>query len=254
VRLHLTNRLNCGFTLIEVLIALALSVMLVGMLSSSLHTYAISTAAGQKHIADKQLSESVYQFVGDQLRQVVPLLLRSGRERNVLFHGDDNRITYVGHIPHHRSAGGLHRNSLVVDGLPPHQTLLFNYERLSVDAEFDITTFVESTDNGGSKTLISDARSIEFAYFGAKEAKEDPGWTTEWSVKDRLPQLVRLRIDNGREQSPDEITVPLYANASSKSVALTIGNSAPTSINEMLRQQAAASSREEPAPQREARQ
>ncbi len=254
MRLHLRNRFNCGFTLVEVLIALALSVMLVGMLFSSLHTYAISTTAGQKHLAEKQLSESVYQFVGDQLRQVVPLVLRSGRERNVLFHGNDHRLTYVGHIPHHRSAGGLHRNSLIVDGLPPHQTLLFNYERLSVDAEFDITTFVEATDTENSKILISEARSIEFAYFGAKETDEDPGWTTEWSVKDRLPQLVRVRIDNGKAQSPDEITVPLYANASSKSVALTIGNSAPASINEMLRQQAAASSREETAPQGQARQ
>ena len=224
MHLHFRIRFNYGFTLIEVLVALALSGMLVGMLSSSLHTYAISTVAGQKHLADKQLSENVYQFIGDQLRQVVPLLFRSGKERTVLFYGDDKRITYVGHIPHHRSAGGLHKNSLVVDGLPPHQTLFFHYERLSVGAEFDIMEFFEATDTTGNETLISEVRSIEFAYFGAKKANDDLNWTEEWPVKDRLPKLVRLRIDHGKEQSPDEIIIPLYANTFSKSVALTIDN------------------------------
>lgn len=84
--------------------------------------------------------------------------------------------------------------------------------------------FFEATDTTGNETLISEVRSIEFAYFGAKKANDDLNWTEEWPVKDRLPKLVRLRIDHGKEQSPDDIIIPLYANTFSKSVALTIDN------------------------------
>jgi prepilin-type N-terminal cleavage/methylation domain-containing protein len=244
---QIETRFNTGFTLVEVLIALSLSVLLAGLLFSSLHTYALSATAGQKHLATKQISESVYQFISDQLRQVVPLVLRTDRERNVLFHGNDRELIYIGHIPHHRSAGGLHRNSLEIDGLPPHQSLLFNYERLNVDAEFDLTTFVEAAE-GTEKTLIDDVRSIEFAYFGAEHDGDEPGWSAEWTIKDRLPQLVRVRFDYDNRKLPDEITIPLHANLTSKRVALGIGNSTPGSINELLRQLAPTSNRDGKGP------
>lgn len=231
-------RTSVGFTLIEVLIALSLSLVLAGMLFSSLHTYALSSAAGQTHLAAKQVSESVYQFIGDQLRESVPLALTADRRRNVLFHGDGEKIVYIGHIPRHRSAGGLHKNSLVIDGTPPHQSLIFTYERLNVDAAFGMDAFVE-TSSGTAKTLITDARSIEYGYFGIAEDEEVQSWATEWSNNDRLPELIRIRIDRENEPSPTDIVVPIYANAMSKRAAMSIGTVKPTTLNGRRQQRAA---------------
>ena len=214
---------SLGFTLIEVLIALSLSVILAALLFSSLHTYASAAAAGQKHLTAKQVGESVYQFIDAQLRETVPLTLRTERERNLLFHGDERQVVFVGYIPSHRSAGGLHKNSLAIEGYPPRQSLVFSYARLIVDEATDFAAFAD-TSNGTSRTLITDANAIELEYFGALDDKEDLGWSTEWSRTDRLPQLVRIRIDRANKSFPDEIVVPIYANTMSRRAALTINS------------------------------
>jgi len=241
------NRSNHGFTLIEVLIALSLSLILASLLFSSLHTYALGAAAGQKHLTAKQISESVYQFIGDQLREAVPLALIAGRERNVLFHGDVEQIVYVGQIPSHRAAGGLHKNSLEIDGIAPHQSLIFNYERLIVDEEFDMAAFIE-TGTSTEKKLIEDARSIEFEYFGVDGDRSDPNWSTEWSINDRLPELIRIRIDRGGNHPRDNIIVPIYANVMSKRVALSIRSFRPTGLTDRFRRRAAAHDQNGTAP------
>ncbi len=215
------HSISAGFTLIEVLIALSLSVVLAAMLFSSLHTYALGTAAGQDHLAAKQVSESVYQFIGDQIREVVPLVLRTGRERHLLFRGDQRQITYVGYIPSHRSAGGLHKNTLTIEGHPPHQSLVFSYERLHIDNAFDLARFADHS-IGDNRTLITDAEAIELEYFGVLGENDDPMWSSEWPQADRLPLLVRLRIERKNKRSPDELVVPIYANAMSKRTAMTV--------------------------------
>lgn len=223
-----------GFTLIEVLIALSLSVILAAMLFSSLHTYALGTAAGQTHLAAKQTSASVYQFIGDQLRGSVPLTLRLEGERRLLFLGNDRRVVYIGHIPRHRSAGGLHKNSLVIEGQAPHQSLVFSYERLVVDEAFGIAAFTEPG-TGISKTLIADARAIEFEYFGPQNENEDSAWSTEWSRNDLLPALVRVRVSRSNKQTLDDMVIPIYANTASKRAALTIGTQRSSKQNDVLR-------------------
>jgi prepilin-type N-terminal cleavage/methylation domain-containing protein len=218
------HRFKRGFTLIEVLIALALSVMLAALLFSALHTYVLSASAGHKHVAARQLSESVSQFIRDQLREAVPLVLNTGGKRHILFYGDERKIACVGYIPSHRSAGGLHHNSLVISGTPPKQTLSFTYERLAVDYQYDLKAFSD-VDTSGGRTLV-EARLIEFEYFGTAGIRADTGWFGKWPVDDRLPELIRIRFEKTDAQSAPDIVVPIYANAATNHIALSIGQRA----------------------------
>jgi len=220
------NHHSLGFTLIEMLIALSLSVILAAMLFSSLHTYAVSTKAGQLRFNARQMSGTVYQFISNQLRESIPLSLRVGRSRVLLFHGDNRQIIYVGHIPHHRSTGGLHKNSIMIEGESPKQSLIFSYERLAVERIFDLKTFIENTPDNPN-TLITDAHAIELEYFGVPEKNADPNWFSEWSRTDELPQLIRLRIEKSTEVSPVEIVLPVYANTVSRRAALTLDTATP---------------------------
>tara|TARA_Y100000590_G_scaffold257086_1_gene288728 strand:- start:675 stop:1325 length:651 start_codon:yes stop_codon:yes gene_type:complete len=215
-----------GFTLLEMLIALSLSVILAAMLFSSLHTYAVGTKAGQLHFNAKQSSGHIYQFISNQLRESIPLSLKVGRKRDLLFHGDNRQIIYVGHVPRHRSIGGLHKNSIIIDGETPRQSLIFSYERLAADGLFDIGTFVEKTPSN-SNVLIADAHAIELEYFGVTAKNTNPNWVSQWPRTDRLPQLIRLRIEKSTEAPPIEIVLPVYANKMSRRAELTLDTSTP---------------------------
>ncbi len=230
---------NRGFTLIEVLIALALSVLLVALLFSALHTYTLGATVAVEQVAGKQLAESIYQFIGGQLREAVPLILNTSRERDVLFYGDERKIVYIGHIPRHRSAGGLHKNSLVVSGTPPRQTLTFSYERLVIDDRFDRKAFI-AEDTGTPHTLGETVSSIEFSYFGAVKLHEDPEWFGEWQVQDRLPELVRIRIESTSATRSLDFVVPIYTNAPIKHIASPTGRRGDPSPNELSQNQAEA--------------
>jgi prepilin-type N-terminal cleavage/methylation domain-containing protein len=225
-------RFKRGFTLIEVLIALALSVMLAALLFNALHTYALTAATGHKHVAARQLSESIFQFIRAQLREAVPLVVNTGDARQILFYGDERKIAFVGYIPSHRSAGGLHHNLLEISGTPPNQTLSFTYERLAVDGDFALETFAD-IDTGDARTLM-DAASIEFEYFGTAGSRADREWSRNWSGGDRLPELIRIRIDMAHDLPATDIVVPIYGNTAPNHIALSIGQGAKWSLDDLL--------------------
>ncbi|TDJ60325.1 MAG: prepilin-type N-terminal cleavage/methylation domain-containing protein [Proteobacteria bacterium] len=226
------NRFKRGFTLIEVLIALALSVMLATLLFGALHTYVISATAGHQLVAARQITESVTQFMTNQLRETVPLMVNTRAGRHLLFYGDERKIVYVGYIPSHRSAGGLHLNSLVIGGMAPNQTLNFAYERLNIDDEFDLESIVEA-DTDNSRTLL-EAPLIEFENFGAVGTDTETQWIGNWSNDDRLPELIRIRIENDNGRPSLDRVVPILANVTAKYVALSLGQPAKWTLNDLI--------------------
>ena len=235
-------RFKRGFTLIEVLIAMALSIMLAALLFNALHTYVLTAATGHKRVAARQLFESVSQFIRDQLREAVPLVVNTGAGRQILFYGDERKIAYVGYIPSHRSAGGLHHNSLAISGTPPNQTLSFTYERLAVDGRFDLETFAD-IDTSAARTLV-EAASIEFEYFGAAGIRADRGWSGNWSGDDRLPELIRIRFKMADDLSATDIVIPIYGNAVTNHIALSIGQGAKWSLDALIPGRSGASRRQ----------
>jgi len=57
----------------------------------------------------------------------------------------------------------------------------------------------ELADGGAviSRTLLTDAQSVEFAYFGAARADKVnklPRWRDDWVNETALPQLIRIRV------------------------------------------------------------
>ncbi|MGR9091472.1 MAG: hypothetical protein ACU85U_12905, partial [Gammaproteobacteria bacterium] len=213
---------SAGFTLVEVLIALTLTVVMSGLLVSALHTFAKSSAVGQAHLEAQQQRESVRHFLRQQLSGMVPLFFGSAAERVILFFADHEKIVFVGGVPSHRAPGGLHKNVLFREGRSPEQKLQYAYKRLVVDEAFDGEGFKSIDDEMDVRTLASHAEAIEFDYFGAIEADAETQWHDEWRGPNRLPELIRIRIEAGDDGHIDELIVPVYANSPSGHVALSI--------------------------------
>ncbi len=233
-----------GFTLVEVLIALALTALMTGLLFEALHTYAKIGTAGREHIARKEQTSSVRQFVATQLRETVPFALRDGTKLQTLFYADEDGLIYVGGIPGYRSSGGLHRNALYADRDGDAIELAFAYERLEADDDGHYDSFAEGPP-ANSRALLTGLSSLTFSYFGTSGSDNEPAWQERWEATDELPQLVRIRLtdDDGRTET---IVTRIYNHQPVNHIALaaaqgpTVRRAARTRANAPLPDPAAA--------------
>lgn len=202
MHLRAVNYSERGFTLVEVLIALALTALMAGLLFEALHTYTKIGAAGREHIARKEQTSSVRQFVATQLRETVPFAVRDGRKLQTLFYADEDGLTYVGGVPSYRSSGGLHRNALYAERDGDTIKLAFAYERLVADDDGHYDSFAEGPP-ANSRALLTGLSSLTFSYFGTSESDNELRWRERWEATDELPQLVRIRLtdDSGRTET-----------------------------------------------------
>lgn len=221
MRARFSRSQHAGFTLVEVLIALALSLLLITLLFNALHTYASSTKRSQRLIAERQLDESIRHFLRKQLYEIVPLVVRTKKGREVLFAGDATSLSYIGRIPSHRSPGGLHSNVLSISRERGNTVLRFAYERFNADANLDRDAVTRASSDT-QRILIEQTEPIAFAYFGVEEAGQEATWRDAWKVTERLPQLIRIRFADDESRTRDLI-VPIHASPSSTHIAMNIG-------------------------------
>lgn len=210
-----------GFTLVEVLIALTLTVVMSGLLFGSLHTFTKSGRVAQAHLAAKEHARSAQQFLRTQLREIVPLSVQESRTLKHLFYADEKTIIFVSHIPRHRSAGGLHRNALFVKKTDSAETLSFGYERLQPLDDETYDNFSEDLP-ANTRALIEGAETITFDFFGRLQPDDDPTWHDRWDDSAQLPELARIQIERAQPTTLETIVTRIYTPVPTKHIALTL--------------------------------
>ncbi|MFT4585035.1 MAG: general secretion pathway protein J [Gammaproteobacteria bacterium] len=212
-----------GFTLVEVLIALTLTAVLVGLLFEALHTYAIANSVGYAHVQAHETASSLRAFMRKQLREIVPLSINTSAGQELFFRGEAHTVSYSGRIPSHRAPGGLYRLSFVIEGSSPDQSLTFRYARIpdpEALAQEDIFDFSDAAE----KVMVESATSMSFEYFGVEEDDADAQWLDNWQRHDQIPEMVRIRIQARDSELESILTAPVYANLDTKRKALRIIN------------------------------
>ena len=98
-----------GFTLVELLLAVTLMSILLGLAYGGLRAATRATQSGQALLEASGSVRSAHQFVRRQLNQMQPLpfeMLGDGEDTRVVFQGDDRRIQFVGPMPGYLGQGG----------------------------------------------------------------------------------------------------------------------------------------------------
>ena len=153
-------------------------------------------SAEQIEIADELRLTS--RFIRKNLAQTVPLIWINEKERKIAFAGTSDEINFVAPLPSHRGGGGLSLLTLKT-GEREEDNKLMLYYRMAVPEHqsFDINLY----DNEINSVVLADAiDTIEFSYFGSENPDITPDWHDDWNIEDRLPLLVRLKI-NSTERS-----------------------------------------------------
>lgn len=183
-----------GFSLIEVLLAVALLAMGVTIASAALRG-AVASVQRAEGLADQvDQVRSVQQFLRRHLTAAQPLgwnpedraddLLVQER---YLVQGEPDGLRFVSAMPGYLSQGGPYLHTLrLVSGRSDL--------RLEFDHELLIGGQLIAGDDRAPVLLLDGIAAAQFEYFGLDDDGEATGWQTQWPYPSRLPQLVRLDL------------------------------------------------------------
>lgn len=172
----LCRQRNTGFTLIEVILALALTAMLLGLLSTGV--YIVSDDWNRNtDVLDQTLDEALAVLQIDRALQGAFPHSYTNREnlsREIYFRGEDDYLSWVSTVSPQRAPG------------------LTTWELFSIDDEGVYLNLVPAfSDNPQERLEIADPQlilpgyDIEFSYL-YEELDENLEWTGEWSGTERL--------------------------------------------------------------------
>ena len=188
---------TAGFTLVELLLAITLMSILLGLTYTGLRAATRATERGEKILASGGEIRAAHQFLHRQLNQMLPLpfYVEGGRQEvRYVFEGDANHIQFVAPMPGYLGAGG------------PQVQLL----ELAHDNEGNVLQFSNALLQGFEQQnlydrppviLLKNVDSAGFEFLGRDQDGELTGWVSSWDQQDILPVAVRLAVDFSEEST-----------------------------------------------------
>ncbi len=185
------HRHMAGFTLVELLLAITLMSILLGLTYTGLRAATRSSQRGELMLAAGSELRASHQFIRRQLNQMLPLSFAETNDAQalrVVFAGDARRILFVAPMPGYLGAGGPQVQLIeVVNGDDDELVVQFSHALLqgfSEDRLYDRDPVI----------LLEGVDSAGFEFLGQDEEGGLTGWTTSWDQQDKLPVAVRLDL------------------------------------------------------------
>lgn len=192
-----------GFTLIEVLVSLALFALILTLLPGSLKLGRRAwEAAGD--IGDRANAEAALSFAGQRLAEAMPLV-QAGPDGTLglAFKGSARTVSFIAPFDGGPMGPGPYR--LEFDTPQDRAAVLRVFPPKAARGEPDPPLL--------ERSLGEDIAGLAFRYFGAPSAEEAKGWQPEWTRTDRLPDLIEMTATRlrpaGTAASPTRVELKL---------------------------------------------
>lgn len=184
-----------GFTLLEVLAAMALLSLLLLGIWSGIHTATLSIRSGQRFAERTDAVRSAQDFLRRELAQASSQPWSSQSDGSaVVFTGSPRELRFVAPLPGYLGKLGpqLQTLRLVPDGTSRGYRLEVGFALLPPDGS-------PPKPLGKPQVLLTGIRRGEFSYRGFDDQRHPTGWKMRWGAPERVPALVRvdLEMDHG---------------------------------------------------------
>jgi prepilin-type N-terminal cleavage/methylation domain-containing protein len=195
------TRGDAGFTLVEVLVALALTGLCVAMFPGMLRlgTRAWEAQGELERAGDAGLALLA---VEQKLAAALPLsdLDPETRRQRFGFSGDQRRLAFVAASDNGPSGAGVYRWHLEPASIQDTGLML----RVALFG-------AGSSAAAETRLLVRDATPVRFRYHGSQPLGDEPAqWHDAWTRVDGLPGLVEITIDSaGPQRAPRRLLVAL---------------------------------------------
>jgi prepilin-type N-terminal cleavage/methylation domain-containing protein len=183
-----------GFTLIEVVVALALSAFVAVIL---LHGVRLAASGFERHTRAAERLDT-RQSLDDILRRTLGSAAVVPRSAGGEFNGGPDSIEFLGIVED--SGPGLYRIALAVDRTRQDRPLILRRQLMNVAAD----------PRGAASILASGVRNFRLAYFGTAGSDPDPAWQYRWESMSQLPLMVRVTLDSDGDPPHPAIIVRLW--------------------------------------------
>ena len=204
-----------GFTLLELLVGLAVFALLAATAYAGLRTSMSSWERTQARIDGLETRRTVSEFIRRQLAQTAPLATVQRGKWHLWFKGARDEISFLADLPAFvarggkGSEGGMHEVALALTADGAGRALSLRRKRFDAESEpgeFDV-------DEAVNRVLAPGLKTFQLAYFGATRRNERPQWHDTWEQARRMPTLVRVQIEDHVYGQWPPILVRLNASA-----------------------------------------
>lgn len=191
---HSTRRLQSGFTLLELLIALAITAAVVTLMFAGFALIGKSEDRNQQLMDRSEHMLVVSQWLGRKFDGLRLLGRSDGANAVIFFTGNAAGALWVAPLPERGDAGGLYvfrasplrheggGTDLVVEALP--------YDGGTMALDWGVAL---------RETLLSDVRTLQWYYQDGRTAE----WTRNWdSARKEFPSRIKLEIGDERGDWP----------------------------------------------------
>jgi general secretion pathway protein J len=179
-----------GFTLVEILLALALMSMLLALAYGGLRASTRAANKGQAILQESGRVRMAHQFVRKQLNQMAFLALSTDPtdEERAVFEGEAKRIRFVAPMPGYLGFGGPQVQELAIVPGDEGEMLVLSHALLQGFEEqklFERDPII----------LLDKIEFAEFSFLGRDETGELGALTNQWEQPELLPESVSLEIE-----------------------------------------------------------
>jgi len=183
---------SAGFTLVELLLAITLMSILLGLTYTGLRAATQSSQRGELLLAAGGELRASHQFIRRQLNQMLPLpyaVTEDTEEFRIVFEGDAKHIQYVAPMPGYLGAGGPQVQLIEIVNAGDGELLIqFSHALLQ---GFEESRLMDRD----PVILLKGVSSAGFEFLTEDEEGELIGWTASWDQQNILPIAVRLDLE-----------------------------------------------------------
>lgn len=181
----MSRRGQAGFTLLELLVGLALLGLTVAITAAALNTGLLGADVTGKRSARLNQIRAAQTVLRDRLGTARPVAWSAGTRAVVGFDGESESADFIAVLPPWPGQGGPHLVRIARNG--DRLTMSTKIHAGGTQA-FDFSGPVERT------VLLEGVRSVRFAYYGRTAPRAPAGWHPTWRSQASLPSLVRLSV------------------------------------------------------------
>lgn len=178
-----------GFTLVEMIVALAVSALLVALAYGALRIGVRSWEATQTSVDRIDTLRVGWLAMHSALVEAVPVVDRFAETESLLFEGDEDRVTFTANMPSYLGIGGMYLVEIFVDEESEERPLRLRRTLYAEYRQRDLENNVQQAD------LAEQVKRLAIDYYGKYEDAPEPEWHQTWKEKKALPALVRIQVE-----------------------------------------------------------
>lgn len=199
------RKINAGFTLIEVLIAMTLLGVMVVLLFSSMKICADSWQKGEDKITQVNDIAVVYQFFQHHVGTAKPVWNDFSEDnQDFSFQGKPQELQFVSAFPASAKKSGLQLFSLNLVKEGDEQFL-----QVSIIPFYPAAKGEEWRKE--EVTLLEHVRNFSLSYFALDESQTEGSWQEDWVEQETLPRLIKIKIETEDGSYWPEMMIALKA-------------------------------------------